>query len=394
MKKHLVYIIPIALVIASVLVFLLIPRGGETPKGDGVEILIADGDHPYTGVIIYDGNSAEAKNAAGDLRLRMNDYGLANLHGIYTAGTMSVDLEIIVGASDREISGKAMALLEKNIAKSPDDLHWCFAYQEGKISIVASSADAYEKAIRAFFESYLDGGALRLPDSLILGDTLTRVEFESQFLLGEGKNPSPDSLKESASLPYLGEEYDAGQGSSLYVMRDAEIWEYTSLRRSVEGEGFVYIDGGHGALAERSDERKDDGRVHPYFYSYAMHAYTAACTLAADDGGFPNLVKDTVPLSAALKVKTAAGGSLDVLVRTEKAPWHKCETLSAGCADFSNFDFTRLDFYGEDSITLPLRERERGWCFKQFRFAQTEIRCPFGIYALYYAYTPSGTIKP
>ncbi len=159
------------------------------------------------------------------------------------------------------------------------------------------------------------------------------------------------------------------------------------------GEGWVYIDGHSGALVERIDEGIKAHEIHSHFYSYAGHAYTAACTLAADDGDAPHYAKDTMPLSVAAKVKTAPGGSFHVLVRTERSSWEACERLSAGRADFSAFDFSRLDFYGEDSAILSLRERERGWCFKQFRFVETEARHPFGLYALFYAFTVSGHIK-
>ena len=185
------------------------------------------------------------------------------------------------------------------------------------------------------------------------------------------------------SFPY--QSGDAIETLPLYQKEEDAFLAY--------GDGEVYIDGGSGALAERLDESLGVREVHPYFYTFDGHAYTAACTLAADDGGIPNYAKDTVPLSAAIKVKTASGGSFRVLVRTERTPWHECEMLSAGRADFSDLDFTRLDVYAEESATLPLRERERGWCYKQFRLAETEARRPFGLYALFYAYTPSGHIK-
>lgn len=235
MKKHLLYAIPIAVVVIAVALTLLLSRGGD--------ILVADTENAYTGIIIYDSESEAAKNAAGELRLMMNSRGLSNIHGTYSADSMSDELEIILGASDREVSRRAAARLDKMIAASPDDLHWCFAYLDGKISIVASSADAYEKALRVFFERYFDGVSLRVPDRLVSADTLTRVEFEGQFLLEEGNSPSPEDIITMAELPNLGEEYDAGQGSSLYVMQDAEIWEYTALRRSIEDAGFVYYTG-------------------------------------------------------------------------------------------------------------------------------------------------------
>jgi hypothetical protein len=159
-------------------------------------------------------------------------------------------------------------------------------------------------------------------------------------------------------------------------------------------KGLVYIDQGMAALAEPMGEEVRAGEVHRYFYSYASHAYTAACSLSPDDGDIPHYAKDTLPLSVAAKVKTPPGGGFTALVRTDRAPWHVCDVLSAGSADFGNFDFSVLDFHSEGSATIPLRERERGWCFKQFRFAVTEMRRPFGLYALSYSFRTSGHIKP
>ena len=159
------------------------------------------------------------------------------------------------------------------------------------------------------------------------------------------------------------------------------------------GEAWVFIDGTQAAIAEPYGERVEPYAVHRYFYSYASHAYTAACTLCPDDGDIPHRDKDSVPFSAAVKAKSGAGHAFTVLVRTDRSPWHICEEVSASGADFGNFDFSLLDFYGENSITIPLREREKRWCFKQYRFASTEIYRPFGIYALSYSYTLAGHIK-
>lgn len=159
------------------------------------------------------------------------------------------------------------------------------------------------------------------------------------------------------------------------------------------GEGKVFIDGGRGALATPLGEAVEPHRIHRYFYSYASHAYTAACTLAPDDGDIPHRAKDSVPLSAAVKVKASPGSAFSVLVRTDRTPWHICESLTAGRADFGDFDFSLLDFYGEDSTTIPLREREKRWCFKQYRFASCAAKQPFGIYALSYSFCHAGHIK-
>lgn len=159
------------------------------------------------------------------------------------------------------------------------------------------------------------------------------------------------------------------------------------------GEAWVYIDGGYFSLAHPLGERVSVNEIHRYFYTYGAHAYTAACTLAPDDGNMPHCTKDTLPRSAAARVKTPRGGAFSVLIRTDKTPWHVLETVSAGSADFGDFDFAALDFHGEESISLPLREKEKRWCFKQYRFVSDKARQPFGVYNLCYSYRLSGWLK-
>ena len=159
------------------------------------------------------------------------------------------------------------------------------------------------------------------------------------------------------------------------------------------GEGEVFLDGGRFSIAEPLGELVRTGEIHRFFYTFASHAYLAACTLAPDEGGLPHYTKDTVPRTAAVKVKTPRGGGFSVLVRTDRTPWRVCDTLAAGCADFGDFDFSLLDLHAEDAATIPLREKEKRWCFKQYRLASDGIRRPFGLYALAYSYRASGILK-
>ena len=171
------------------------------------------------------------------------------------------------------------------------------------------------------------------------------------------------------------------------------LYEMTEEGARAVGEADVYQNGATVALAEPYGEETRAGEVHRYYYTFAGHPYTAACTLSPDDGGLPHFSKDTLPLSAAVRVKTARGGAFTVLVRTDRTPWTECEQLTGGSFDFGALDFSRLDFHSEESVTLPLRERERRWCYKQYRFASHGVRSPFGLYSLSYAFRRSGPVK-
>ena len=74
------------------------------------EVTIASIDAPFTGAIIYDGDSEEAKNAANAFRLRLNSLGLSSVRGAYSASTISEELEIIFGETDRAVSLDAVRL--------------------------------------------------------------------------------------------------------------------------------------------------------------------------------------------------------------------------------------------------------------------------------------------
>lgn len=168
-------------------------------------------------------------------------------------------------------------------------------------------------------------------------------------------------------------------------------------------EGDAYISAGHrtvfcdyklAVLAEPIGEYETRNRVHRYYYSFAGHAYPALCALATDDGGFPHLSKDTLPLSAALKLKTPEGSRLSVFVRTDRHPFVLCDQISATNADAGDADFSAFDFHSDSFATVPLREKERGWCYKQYLFRADVFRAPFGIFSLSYSFRPSGRIKP
>lgn len=160
------------------------------------------------------------------------------------------------------------------------------------------------------------------------------------------------------------------------------------------GEKEVYIDGTLAVEVLPLEEHESRYRVHRYYYSYAGHAYPVVCMLAADDGDIPHFAKDTVPRSAVLKMRCAEGSDVSVSVRTDRHPFTVLEEIRATAADAGDADFTAFDFHSDPFASIPLRERERAWCYKQYLFEGRGFRSPFGIYSLTYSYRPVGRIKP
>ena len=173
-----------------------------------------------------------------------------------------------------------------------------------------------------------------------------------------------------------------------------EVYTYVNKTYVLYGEEQVYLDGDLAVLARPIGETEENGRVHRYYYSHDGHAFRAACMLALDDGDVPHFAKETVAHSATVKLKAPEGAGVSVFVRTDRHPFRRCDLLRATHADVGDLDFAALDFHGDAFASLSVRERERGWCYKQYLFESVGHRTPFGLYSLTYSYRPTGRIKP
>lgn len=159
------------------------------------------------------------------------------------------------------------------------------------------------------------------------------------------------------------------------------------------GEGTVFVDTPRFAsLAVCASEEAEVGRIHRLFYSFDGRRYPSFLLLSPDDGGLPHYRKDTLPRSATVKLK-ALSAAPDVLVKTDRHPFRLCDRVGPSVFDFADGDFSAMDFHGDSYAFLPLREKERGWCYKQYLLRTEVFRSPFGVYALTYSYYTAGRPK-
>lgn len=178
------------------------------------------------------------------------------------------------------------------------------------------------------------------------------------------------------------------------MLKEMTVYEKSGDAYIASGVRRVFLDGGIATLADPIEAEGSPGRMHRYYYSHSGHAYTASCVLAMDDGGLPHFAKDSVSQSATVKLKCPEGCDVSVSVRTDRHPFREIDLLRGGCTDAGNSDFSAFDFHGEAFASLSLREKERGWCYKQYRFESRGFRAPFGIFSLTYSFRPAGRIKP
>lgn len=178
------------------------------------------------------------------------------------------------------------------------------------------------------------------------------------------------------------------------MVEELPVYEKVGSTYVAKGTAPVFLDGTLALLLSPLGEYEGHGRIHRYYYSYAGHAYTASCMLATDDGGIPHYAKDTLPQSVVLKLKCPEGSALRVAVRTDRHPFRAVDTLRVTRADAGNSDFSAFDFHCDPFASVSVREKERGWCYKQYLFESTDFRAPFGLFSLSYSFRPTGRIKP
>lgn len=134
-------------------------------------------------------------------------------------------------------------------------------------------------------------------------------------------------------------------------------------------------------------------RFHPYYYSFAFHAPRYAISTVSDNGGFPNLTKNTVKHTLAIKLRTIGCGNLVCEVGTDKAGYKEISKMPDGALNFEEMDFSALTFTNTEYTTLPIKEREKGWIEKSMSFYSDEYSSPFGIYSITYRFEIKGRIK-
>lgn len=140
-------------------------------------------------------------------------------------------------------------------------------------------------------------------------------------------------------------------------------------------------------------ERIFGRRIHPYYYAFASHAPRYALTTPKDNGGFPNLTKNTVKNSLAIKTKNFGCGGFTFEVYNDKNGYREIARLPSASIDFSEIDFSSVSFFNTDSLTLPLKEKEKGWTEKEINLYSNAFASPFGIYSITFRFSIKGKIK-
>jgi len=144
---------------------------------------------------------------------------------------------------------------------------------------------------------------------------------------------------------------------------------------------------------EEEYQKKMEGRIHPYFYTFADHRISCGALTVWDDCDTPFYTKSTIRGSLSVKLKTFEDSKITVYVETDSDGQKKLAEIPISRFSFEDVDFTTMTFSPSGSVTVSIPESEKGWTEKRLLLQSDTFRAPFGIYSLGYRYKLRGRIK-
>ena len=134
-------------------------------------------------------------------------------------------------------------------------------------------------------------------------------------------------------------------------------------------------------------------RIHPEFYSFANHAVKYCVTTVYDDCDVPNMTKNTVKHSLAIKYKSYSHANIICEIGTDTGGFEEACNFSSSGINFEDINFKYLTFAVGDYFTIPINEKEKNWIEKQINLFTEDYNTPIGICSITYRYTIKGRIK-
>lgn len=136
-----------------------------------------------------------------------------------------------------------------------------------------------------------------------------------------------------------------------------------------------------------------NGKIHPFYYSFANHAPHYELQGKRDDCGLPHLTKSSVRSSLVIRCKNLTAGNLVCSVSTDFGGVTEVAKLPPSKIAFDYLDFSALSFSTDDFSVVPIDEGERGWVYKQITLCSDEFCAPIGVYSISYRYKIKGKIR-
>lgn len=218
-----------------------------------------------------------------------------------------------------------------------------------------------------------------------LGGYEVAYKPEEKFL------PEGVEVKKEGEIRYAVEDGYAYPVDSTAEKEGGKFSEATALL-SVNGRLLFGCQNGT-VCVFNTDKRDENHYIVPEAFTHNGRRYLTGCATCSDACGRTNLTKSTARGTFALVTKAFPYTLLSVRVRTNDQPWHECDRVFAGEADFGHTDFSVFTFNLSNECIAIVREREKRWVEKQLYFVGECFESPFGIISATYNYNVAGKVR-
>ena len=180
------------------------------------------------------------------------------------------------------------------------------------------------------------------------------------------------------------------EGDLLFFGTDnGDLCIFNNDKRGVAPDALANADG-----FDADEYKRAYGRtIHKSFYTFDTHSMRCGVRTAPSDCSLPGLTKNTVKHSLTLKCRLSGNGKIRCEAKTDRSGYIEYSAFPNNLPDFSDWCFASLTLDCEESISLPISEKEKNWIDKELAVYCDDFRSPIGIYSISYRYTPKGRIK-
>lgn len=158
--------------------------------------------------------------------------------------------------------------------------------------------------------------------------------------------------------------------------------------------GNLYFGTDNGVVcAFNFDKRASDGLIPSTWYSFDDRTIYSGCATKMDNCDVPHLAKSTIKKSTVIKTRALLSAAVKVKVRTDKKTYERVGRYSTRILDFSDMNFSDLDFTVTEQTIHAAKEQEKHWVEKQYLLYTDEYQKPLSLQYIAYRYKIAGRVK-
>ncbi len=257
------------------------------------------------------------------------------------------------------------------------------------VGVYKNAQQVYRYSSTAHKGYYVHKNPEEIPDKTIQG-IIVNGEF-IYYVTENGKRYEVYSTDEKSGGDFYPLTYMTGFENDLlfFGTDNGDVCLFNNDKRGIAPPSIM-----NAADFDENEYKKVYGRrIHPYYYTFDTQKMRCGVRTLSDDCGSPSITKNTVKHSLVLKCRLGGSGRIKCEAKTNRSSYAEYSAFPNDTVDFSDFSFATLTLNSDESVSLPISEKEKNWIEKEISIYCDDFRSPIGVYSLTYRYTYKGRIK-